>query len=333
MILALVHAYGLVQHELLSAKTTMRSPASTRRSHVVPQPKLLAVEVMAMTILSEFVLVESKSARDNHLISVSSERATEILNKIKTLYFTLWNGFGASTTGQMVSFYEVNIDAVESVLRRHRDEFESDGLKTLKGRQLKVFKDASASLTETSKTSQLVIWTPRAALRLGMVLRDSIVAQALRTSLLDAVEKVIPAQAEEIERLKLELELAKTQERLMQTTNAIATLHGSGMVALILGKPDAVVERVTEIEKTILCNERGQPMKTYQGLSKTKLAKRYGMKKAADVVTWLESIGKADLLQSALTTAPCQYVPFESVAELDRDWALGQGSRQRLLGE
>jgi len=42
--------------------------------------------------------------------------------------------------------------------------------------------------------------------------------------------QVIPAQVQEIERLKLELELAKTQERLMQTTNAIATLHGSGMV-------------------------------------------------------------------------------------------------------
>jgi len=145
--------------------------------------------------------------------------------------------------------------------------------------------------------------------------------------------QVIPAQAQEIERLKLELELAKTQERLMQTTNAIATLHGSGMVALILGKPDAVVERVIQVEKTILCSERGQPIKTYQGLSKTKLAKRYGMKKAADVVTWLESIGKADLLQSGLTAAPCQYLPLEYLSELDRLWAMKQGHRQRLLGE
>jgi hypothetical protein len=51
------------------------------------------------------------------------------------------------------------------------------------------------------------------------------------------------------------------------------------MVALILGKPDAVIEQFTEVDKTILCNERGQPIKTYKGLSKTKLAKRYGMKK------------------------------------------------------
>ncbi|OWY64518.1 hypothetical protein B7486_46940 [cyanobacterium TDX16] len=119
----------------------------------------------------------------------------------------------------------------------------------------------------------------------------------------------------------------------MQTTSAIATMHGSGMVALILGKPDAVIERVTEVKETILCNERGQPIKSYTGLSKTKLAKRYGMKKPQDLENWLKSIGKSDLLQPGITTAPCQYVPFEFVAQLDRLWAQGQGSRQRLLGE
>ncbi|MDV2998135.1 MAG: hypothetical protein N4J56_007840 [Chroococcidiopsis sp. SAG 2025] len=161
------------------------------------------------------------------------------------------------------------------------------------------------------------------------------------------IEQVIPAQAQEIERLKLELELARardsaarsedaaaqSQQRLLAVSQAIATLHGSGMVALILGKPDAVVERVTQVETTILCNERGQPIKSYTGLSKTRLAKRYGMKKAADVVTWLESIGRIDFLQSALTTTPCQYVPIELIPELDRLWASKEGSRQRLLGE
>ena len=152
--------------------------------------------------------------------------------------------------------------------------------------------------------------------------------------------EVIPAQSARIRELELELELARaqdsvarTQERLMQTTQAIATLHGSGMVALILGKPEAVVERVTEVEKTVLVNQSGKPIATYKGLSKTKLAKRYGLKRAADLVNWLESIGRADLLQPGITAAPCQYIPFESLSELDRLWAARQGSRQRLLGE
>ncbi len=286
-----------------------------------------------MSILSDSVLIESKSARENQLKNVSHDRANEILSKIKTLYVALWQGIGCATTEQVVEFYETKTDAVESALRRYRSEFESDGLKTLKGRQLKSFKDVSAIVAESSKAPSLIIWTPRAALRLGMVLRDCALAASVRTSLLDAVEKVLPAQNQEIERLKLELELAKTHERLVLTTSALATMHGSGMVALVLGKPDAVVERVTEVEKILLCNERGQPIKTYKGLSKTKLAKRYGMKKASDVENWLKSIGKADALQPAITAAPCQYVPFELVPELDRLWASRLGVRQRLIGE
>jgi hypothetical protein len=68
------------------------------------------------------------------------------------------------------------------------------------------------------------------------------------------IKEVIPNQAQEIERLKLKIELAharesaarsedaaaRSQEQLIQTTSAIATLHGSGIVALILGKPDAI---------------------------------------------------------------------------------------------
>ncbi len=145
--------------------------------------------------------------------------------------------------------------------------------------------------------------------------------------------EVIPAQAQEIERLKLELALAQTQERLMLTSQAIATMHGSGMVALILGKPDAVVEHVTEVEKTVLCNEGGQPLAIFKGLSKTKLAKRYGMKKPQDVVAWLQSIGKADLLQKGMSATPCEFVPWEEVKELDRAWSQRQGHRQRLIGE
>lgn len=294
-----------------------------------------------MIILSDSVLVEFKSARNNQLERVSHDRASELLNKLKALYFAFWNGVGSSTNEQMAEFYEVSADAIESALRRHRDEFELDGLKTIKGRQLKAFKDVSALATAASKTSQLVIWTPRTALRLGMILRDSIIAQAVRSSLLDAVEQIIPAQSARIRELELELQVAQaqataaqSQERLIQASSAIVTMHGAGMLGLILGKPDAIVEQPpTVIEKNILVNQAGKPLKTFEGLSKTKLAKRYGMKKPQDLVNWLQSMGKADLIQPGITTAPCQFVPFEYVAELDRLWAARQGCRQRILGE
>ena len=291
-----------------------------------------------MSIVSDLVLVESRSARDNQLERVSHEYAQSTLSKVKGLYFALWKGVGVSTTDHMAAFYEVPEVNIRQLLKSHRDEFKSDGLKTLRAKALNEVRDL---LSLTSMTVNATIWTPRAALRLGMLLQNSAVAKAVRTTLLDAVEKVLPAQAQEIERLKLELELARaqdeaarSQERLMLTTQAIVTMHGAGMVALILGKPDAVVEPPpTIVEKTVLVNQSGKPIATYQGLSKTKLAQRYGMKKAADVESWLRSIGKAELLQPGITATPCQYVPWEFVAELDRLWSMHQGLRQRLIGE
>jgi len=155
------------------------------------------------------------------------------------------------------------------------------------------------------------------------------------------IKEIIPAQSQEIERLKLELEVAQaqtaaaqSQERLMQVSSAIVTMHSAGMLGLILGKPEAIVEQPPiVVEKTVLVNQTGRPVKTYQGLSKTKLAQRYGMKKAQDLVNWLQSMGKADLIQPAITAAPCQFVPFEYVPELDRLWAARRGERQKLLGE
>ncbi len=295
-------------------------------------------------ILAESVLVESRTARENQLGGMSHEKAQGTLEKVKGLYFALWKGVGISTTEHMATFYEVPEVNIRQLLKNHRDEFESDGLKSLRSKALNEVRDL---LSLTSMTVNATIWTPRAALRLGMLLQNSVVAETVRTSLLDAVEKVVPTQAQENERLKLELELARardsaarsedaaarSQQQLMAVSQSIATIHGSGMVALILGKPDAVVERITEVEKTILVNDSGRPITTYRGLSKTKLAKRYGMKKAADFVNWLQSIGKADLLQPGVAATPCQFVPFEFVAELDCLWAQRQGSRQRLLGE
>ncbi len=155
------------------------------------------------------------------------------------------------------------------------------------------------------------------------------------------IKDIIPAQSQEIERLKLELQVAQaqtaaaqSQERLMQVKSAIVTMHGAGMLGLILGKPEAIVEQPPiVVEKNILVDKAGRPVRTYEGLSKTKLARRYGMKKPQDLVNWLQSMGKDHFIQPAMTAAPCQFVPFEYVPELDRLWAAQRGSRQRLLGE
>ena len=290
-----------------------------------------------MTIVSDSVLVESKSARDNQLEHISPQRAQQALNKLKALYFAVWKGEGTTTTELLADFYEVPEVNIRQLLKTHRAEFISDGLQILRGKDLRQVSDL---LSLTSKTVNVAVWTPRAAMRLGMLLRNSAIAAALRTTLLNAAE-TIPAQSQEIERLKLELQVAQaqtaaaqSQERLMQVSSAIVTMHGAGMLGLILGKPEAIVEQPPiVVEKNILVDRSGRPVRTYEGLSKTKLARRYGMKKPQELVNWLQSMGKEDWVQPAMTAAPCQFVPFEYVPELDRLWAARQGNRQRLLGE
>lgn len=67
------------------------------------------------------------------------------------------------------------------------------------------------------------------------------------------VQKKYPdvAQDVELEKLRLQSEIAKNQceatkaqERIMKTSESIMTIHGSKMLALMMGNPNAVVEKV-----------------------------------------------------------------------------------------
>lgn len=222
-----------------------------------------------MSIVSDLVLVESKSARENQIEHVSDSSAQATLNKVKSLFFALWHGVGAAITQQIAEFYIVDIDAVESALRRHRDEFESDGLKTLKGKQLKDFKHASAVVTEASKISQLVIWTPRAALRLGMVLKDSTVAKAVRTSLLDSVEHVIPALSQENERLKLELQLMRARQKYQDSGYAIQMSTSTATLAWLRGETPPPPR--TEYKERFIDARTGKEIGSSEGRSLTQI--------------------------------------------------------------
>jgi hypothetical protein len=140
--------------------------------------------------ITESVLVESRSARTSQLSNLSNERALETLNKAKALVMALWQGTGIATNKQLAEYYEVGIDAVESVLRRNREELEQDGVQILKGADLR---SVSVNVTETSHAKRLTAWTARGTLRLGMLLQDSPVARKVRSVILDIVEEASPS--------------------------------------------------------------------------------------------------------------------------------------------
>lgn len=140
-------------------------------------------------MLKPEVLVESKFARDDCLTVVDDARAQDVLSKAKALLWASWQESAIATTEQVAEFYEVPVKTVQTSAKTNRNEFESDGLKVLRGKDLKdVTLNIEVTYKVTSKASSLMIWTPRATLRLGMLLRDSEVAIAVRTLILDLTE-------------------------------------------------------------------------------------------------------------------------------------------------
>lgn len=106
-----------------------------------------------------------------------------------------------------------------------------------------------------------------------------------------------------------------------------------GLAPLALGMSDRMVETIVEIEKHVKVNEIGKAVDQCRGQSKTTLAKALGMKKPADLVAWLQSIGRQDLLQSGFAVVPFEYVPYESLKEIKQLWTQHKGNRQKLIGE
>ncbi len=139
----------------------------------------------------EQVLLESQAAQSSQLAQIE-DRAEELLSKAKALHFNVWQGTGIATTEQVAEFYEVPIKTIETVLQRNREEFNSDGLKVLRGKELK---SVTFIVKVTNKARNLTIWNPRPALRLGYLLRDSPIAKAVRTTSLDFIEQAAKPKA------------------------------------------------------------------------------------------------------------------------------------------
>jgi phage antirepressor YoqD-like protein len=110
-----------------------------------------------------------------------------------------------ATTKQVAEFYEVDAKAIRKIIQRHKDELVADGLIRMKGKEIieKInTRDNKSHLSITRKHGGFLLneetvisysgdnlFPKRAILRVGMLLRDSVVAKEIRTQLLNIEEK------------------------------------------------------------------------------------------------------------------------------------------------
>lgn len=130
--------------------------------------------------------VESQSIRNDILDNISYD----FLDKIKIIPY-LTNDMVISTN-QIANFYECGLEAVKTIIKRNREEFENDGMIVLKGQDLKDFKEKIGEVQNEptlNYASSLTILPKRSLLRIGMILTNNAIATKIRNYLLNIEEK------------------------------------------------------------------------------------------------------------------------------------------------
>ncbi|MEM9452364.1 MAG: ORF6N domain-containing protein [Cyanobacteria bacterium P01_E01_bin.6] len=191
--------------------------------------------------MNELILIESRAARDEQISSTSGEYAKELLAKVSALlHFVRVGSDEVVTPNDLAEFYGVTLSVLRQAHKRHFDEFESDGVVTVEGEEFQRIREELESgnfarnRIQRSKihhrTRRITLWTPRGALRFGMLADDSEVANAVRTVLLNGLgfknvntgterlpvdDRIDPR--EEIERHKYEIEKLKLQREIVNS--------------------------------------------------------------------------------------------------------------------
>ena len=130
--------------------------------------------------MDDTVLLESRSMRQQYC----KEENTWIIDRIgqlSTLSNTAW-----ATSKSVAAFYQVPESVIKQTVRRNLEELEGYGYKVLSKNDLEKLLNVTFAIPNRG----LAIFPRRAILRIGMILRDSLVAKAVRSHLLN-IEQLI----------------------------------------------------------------------------------------------------------------------------------------------
>lgn len=127
----------------------------------------------------------------NEEILINENQRKELMDKVEILdkvgNLLLLGNTEFATTQQVTDYYEVELEAIKSIMKRHKEELTFNGLKVFQGEELKALKGEVQNEPSIKFTSKLTLFSKRAILNVGMLLRDSEVAKELRSRLLDII--------------------------------------------------------------------------------------------------------------------------------------------------
>jgi len=202
---------------------------------------------------NELMLVESKTMRDQYMDK------DYVLEKVKALVLLPDNLH--TTVKDVANYYEVNIDAIESHIRHNKDELTDDGMKVLKGKELSALKAESQI---ESRAGSLTILPRRSILRLGMLLRDSIIAKQVRTYLLNVENN---ADIELKMQSFMEININKLESITQQNVELIDNMNWlNNRVNNLEVKLDNANATISELKETVVFKQYKNPSYLFNDL-------------------------------------------------------------------
>lgn len=168
-----------------------------------------------------------------------------------------------ATTEMVSNYYKVDIEAVQKVIQRNRDELKEDGYKVFKGKELMDIKSKSQLKT---RAGSLSLFTKRSILRVGMLLRDSEIAKEIRTKLLDITHdsekgngnmNTIINEIDEEKQLQMQLGIAickGNMQKVVEIQTKINSIKNARITQLEKDKENIIIHALTIEESRDVVN-------------------------------------------------------------------------------
>lgn len=201
--------------------------------------------------------IEQKSLRDECVDRV------EVLEKVKGLLLIPY--FECMTIKQVAEYYEVDRDIINKCYQRNQAEIDNDGVvlytpkafDELSGQDVQLVRGQNKAVLDLGDGVTIEIpnrgtkcFSKRAVMRVGMLLRDSRVAQELRTQLLNVIE-----HAEEVEPELLTTDI--NEEQRLQIALGQAVMSGD-TEDIMKAMGNIVAYKNRHIDKLKEANERAE---------------------------------------------------------------------------
>ena len=128
-------------------------------------------------MVNEEIIINDRKERANMINRI------EVLEKVKGLLLLGDSEF--ATTQQVADYYEVDLSVIQKLVSRNKEELESNGMKLYYKNEIKNLIGQDVKLQIIIPNRGMKLFSKRAILNVGMLLRDSIIAKEVRRRLLD----------------------------------------------------------------------------------------------------------------------------------------------------